>query len=178
MRMRHRFGGFAIRDLLGPCLLVGGLLTLGCVDEDGTGEERTPAPTAEAPQDAALDSIDVGAGRDPSTSNPVSPIEFRATGNEPGWHLEIRDDLESRALKRIRFVYDYGEGEAILHAPYPDGDLEGPRALYRGQNGDMTIVVEVERTQCSDTMADETFEATVTVEFMGRTFRGCGGKPK
>ena len=50
----------------------------------------------------------------------LSGVDFRGTGNEPGWYIEIRNDLETRDGKRIRFVFDYGQQEAVLHAPDPD----------------------------------------------------------
>jgi uncharacterized membrane protein len=102
----------------------------------------------------------------------LTGVDFRATGNEPGWHLEIRSDLEVRAGKRIRFVYDYGERDAILHAPDPEpGDS---RTVYYGESGDLRIVVEIEARPCQDSMSGEGFESTVTVRFQGETYLGCG----
>ncbi len=40
-------------------------------------------------------------------------IDFRAIGQEPGWHLEIRE------TERIRFVYEYGDREIVAPAPQP-----------------------------------------------------------
>jgi putative lipoprotein len=104
----------------------------------------------------------------------LSGVDFRATGNEPGWHLEIRNDLEARAGKRIRFVFDYGERDAVLHAPDPMVEDEPHRTVYRGENGDLDIVVQIEGDACTDSMSGERFEATVTVEFQGKVYRGCG----
>jgi putative lipoprotein len=104
----------------------------------------------------------------------VSGVDFRATGNEPGWHLEIRDDLETAAGKRIRFVYDYGEGDVVLHSPDPEFDEAARRTVYHGESGDLEIRLQIEENPCSDTMSGEQFEATVTVEFRGRIYRGCG----
>lgn len=158
-RVSHRLG------LAQACLGVGCFLVLGCGggDEIGRGEKTDPAPASETTSEAiVLDSIG-------------TPIDFRATGNEPGWHLEIRDDLESANLKRIRFVYDYGEGEAVLYAPDPEVDPAEPKVTFMGRNGDLEIVVEVVNARCADTMSDVTFSSTVTVEFQGRVFHGCGG---
>jgi uncharacterized membrane protein len=143
--------------MAGPLLSVA--ILAGCA-----GEGDTPS-TSEA------DAI-------PAPPEPIvvtdSRIDFRGTGNEPGWHVEIRDDLESRDLKRIRFVYDYGEGEAVLHGPEPAPDPEAGSIVYAGENGDATIRIEIEAARCADTMSDETFGATVTVEFQGRVYHGCG----
>lgn len=102
----------------------------------------------------------------------LTGVDFRATGNEPGWHLEIRNDLEVRAGKRIRFVYDYGERDAVLHAPDPEPG--GSRTVYYGESGDLRIVVEIEARPCQDSMSGEGFESTVTVRFQGRAYLGCG----
>jgi uncharacterized membrane protein len=102
----------------------------------------------------------------------LTGVDFRGTGNEPGWHVEIRDDLEARAGKRIRFVFDYGERDAVLHAPDPEP--EDNRTTYRGQNDDLSIVVVIEGTPCRDSMSGEPFESTVTIRFQGRTYSGCG----
>jgi putative lipoprotein len=104
----------------------------------------------------------------------LSGVDFRAVGNEPGWHLEIRDDLEARAGKRIRFVYDYGQQDAVLQAPEPTVDQEARRTVYTGVNGDLSIVVEILGEACQDSMSGEQFETTVTVQFQGTTYQGCG----
>jgi CubicO group peptidase (beta-lactamase class C family)/uncharacterized membrane protein len=104
----------------------------------------------------------------------LTGVDFRATGNEPGWYIEIRDDSEAREGKRIRFVFDYGQRDAILHASNPEPEPGLRRTVYRGKNGDLRIVVEIEGNACSDSMSGEQFESTVTVEFQGRTYRGCG----
>ncbi len=104
----------------------------------------------------------------------LSGVDFRGTGNEPGWFIEIRSDLEAREGKRIRFVSDYGQQEAILHAPDPESEPGLRRTIYRGENGDLQIVVEIKGNACSDSMSGEQFESTVTVEFLGQTYSGCG----
>jgi len=104
----------------------------------------------------------------------LSGVDFRGTGNEPGWFIEIRDDLEARDGKRILFVFDYGQQEAILHTSDSEPEPGLRRTVYRGENGDLQIVVEIEGNPCLDTMSGEQFESTVTVEFQGRTYRGCG----
>jgi len=104
----------------------------------------------------------------------LTGVDFRATGNEPGWYIEIRNDLEARAGKRIRFVSDYGQREVTLHASDPDPEPGLRRTVYRGENGDLHIIVEIMGSTCWDSMSGEEFESTVTVQFQGRTYRGCG----
>jgi len=81
---------------------------------------------------------------------------------------------QARAGKRIRFVYDYGQQNAILHAFEPEIDPGLRRTVYHVENGDLQIVVRIEGKACSDTMSGEEFEPTVAVEFRGITYRDCG----
>ena len=104
----------------------------------------------------------------------LTGVEFRATGNEPGLHLEIRDDLETRTGKRILFVYDYGQGEAVLHTSGPVVEEDIKHTTYRGENDEQWIVIEIQGDRCSDSMSGEVFESAVKVEFQGKTYRGCG----
>ena len=102
----------------------------------------------------------------------LTGVDFRAVGQDPGWILEIRPDLEARSGRRIRFVREDGQHDMIVHAPDPDPGANP--ALYHGRNGDLTLVVTIEPGPCIDTMSGETFESTVTVTQDGRPYRGCG----
>lgn len=93
-------------------------------------------------------------------------VDFRAVGQEPGWHLEIREG------ERIRFVYAYGEREAVVPAPEPiqaDG-----RTVYRAQTEAHDLTATITDEPCTDAMSGERFPATVTVTLDGQTYRGCG----
>lgn len=98
----------------------------------------------------------------------LSGVDFRAIGNEPGWHLEIRRSL------RLTFVYAYGEQRVVTPCPEPSIDVDAQRTVYQAgaQGHDLKVVLE--GTCCTDTMSDEQFETTVTVDFDGVIFRGCG----
>jgi len=98
----------------------------------------------------------------------LNGVDFRAVGNEPGWHLEI-----SRG-RSIVFVTDYGQARYDFRAPEPDVDQDGARAVYRTGDGDHELVVQLEGRRCLDTMADDEYETTVTVTLDGRELRGCG----
>lgn len=95
-----------------------------------------------------------------------SGVDFRAIGQEPGWHLEIRDG------DRITFVYDYGQQEAVAPAPAPT--RTGNRTVYRAETQAHDLTVTITDEPCTDAMSGEAFEASVTVELDGETFRGCG----
>jgi uncharacterized membrane protein len=90
--------------------------------------------------------------------------DFRAVGNEPGWHLEIR------AGSRMVLVADYGTTRVERPLPQPVVDQAG--RTTRWDAGEMTV--EVIGRPCSDTMSGESFESTVVVTWDGQTLRGCG----
>ncbi len=93
---------------------------------------------------------------------------FAARGNEPFWRL----DLDAR---RIRFVPNLDA--APIEAPTP-----APRAAGAGRRWDADApggrlsVVATERV-CQDSMSGMPHPATVSVDWGGRRFEGCGGDP-
>lgn len=93
-------------------------------------------------------------------------IEFRATGNEPGWHLEIEQG------RRIAFITDYGK--TTVYAPLPQPTVAEGRATYQARTQTHELTVSIERRECRDTMSGEAFEAFVTVRLDAREYRGCG----
>lgn len=94
----------------------------------------------------------------------LSGVDYRAVGNEPGWHMEIRDG------DRISVTYDYGESTLEVAAPEPTVDAANRRSEYRV--GDLHVLIVGE--PCSDTMSGEAFESRVTVRIDGRELHGCG----
>ncbi|GMR17080.1 MAG: hypothetical protein BMS9Abin32_136 [Gammaproteobacteria bacterium] len=98
----------------------------------------------------------------------LSGVDFRAIGNEPGWHLEIREG------DSIRFVYDYGQKEVLTSAPQREVDNDRRRATYTVETEADKLQVTIVGERCSDTMSDETFESRVTVTLNDRIYRGCG----
>ncbi|RLQ20268.1 hypothetical protein DWB85_18555 [Seongchinamella sediminis] len=93
-------------------------------------------------------------------------VEFRAVGNEPGWHLEVRGQ------ENLLFVGDYGASR-LLFSEF-DTTEEGGLRHYRAQvNGD-SIEVTVNDSPCYDSMSGEQFPCTVELQLNGRSFHGCG----
>jgi len=95
-------------------------------------------------------------------------VDFRATGNEPGWHLEIA------AGRNIVFTTDYGNAVYTFSLPMPVTDHKVGATSYKvlEQGHNLTVLLEV--SQCQDTMSDELFGTKVTVTLDGKTYRGCG----
>jgi putative lipoprotein len=92
-------------------------------------------------------------------------VDFRATGNEPGWYVELVDG------GRSVLVTHYGEARHEFDTPPPVTDQAGV-TTYRVSSP--TLVVVIRPQLCRDTMSDDSFEAAVTVTVDGRTYRGCG----
>jgi putative lipoprotein len=93
-------------------------------------------------------------------------IDFRATGNEPAWFLELVDG------GRSVLATHYGEARHEFKTPPPSIDRAAGVTTYRVSSPALVVVI---RTQaCRDTMSGDRYETAVTVTVDGRTFRGCG----
>jgi len=94
--------------------------------------------------------------------------DFRASGNEPGWNLEIFDG------ESVAFVNNYGQDRHLFSAPPPEVDRAVRATTYRLQNRDHRLLVVVQGKPCRDSMSGEAFAATVTLIFDGKPLSGCG----
>jgi len=94
--------------------------------------------------------------------------DFRAVGNEPGWHMEI---MRGEA---IVLVTDYGSSRYEFPLPEPETEETARRTVYRATNADHELVIVIDGRPCNDTMSDESFSTTVTVVLDGREYSGCG----
>ncbi|NIS78931.1 MAG: phosphatase PAP2 family protein [Anaerolineales bacterium] len=95
-------------------------------------------------------------------------VDFRAVGNEPGWHLEVT------ANEKIVFVGDYGNTTYAFVKPEPLVDQHTSKTVYRVQEGKQELTVVIQARPCRDSMSGEPFEASVTVILDDKKYRGCG----
>jgi len=98
----------------------------------------------------------------------LNGVDFRATGNEPGWHLEL-----STGRKSV-FVGDYGALRYAFTAPEPSVDRAARTTRYALQDDGHTLSIVLEGRPCHDSMSGEPFETTVSIIFDSRQYRGCG----
>jgi len=98
----------------------------------------------------------------------LSGVDFRAVGNEPGWHLEIHEG------EKIVFVTDYGTARYTFAAPEPEMDPAARTRTYRIRDRNHALIVVIEGRPCTDSMRGEEFEAVVTVTLDARRLTGCG----
>ncbi len=93
-------------------------------------------------------------------------IDFRATGNEPGWSLELRGS------ESLLFVGDYG-ATTLLFREVARTD-EGAQRFYEARQGSDYISVSAVEETCTDSMKGESFPYTVRVNLNDRSYGGCG----
>lgn len=93
-------------------------------------------------------------------------VDFRATGNEPGWHLEIQRG------RQLLFVFDYGMQRVLV--PDPAEASTGSTRSFSGMSNARELQVQIVDQVCVDTMSGESFPAQVVVTFENTRYEGCG----
>ena len=93
-------------------------------------------------------------------------VDFRATGNEPGWSLEMLQD-------RILFLDQEG-ARVTMPRPAPQVDPASGETVYAAETDAHRIRVLIRESECVDTMSGERSESIVALEVDGRAYRGCG----
>ncbi len=93
-------------------------------------------------------------------------VDFRAVGNEPGWHLEIQNG------RQLLYVGDYGMQRMMTPDPGPT-ESDGT-TLYQAVTESGELIVEISDDACTDTMKGDSFPNTVTLVVNGKSLRGCG----
>jgi uncharacterized membrane protein len=94
-------------------------------------------------------------------------VQFRASGNEPGWVWELLAD-------RMTFVGAYGADRVTTsRVDAPSASTQGG-AIYLGVAESRRMTVRVLPGPCVDTMSGDLSMSTVEVELDGRRYRGCG----
>ena len=94
--------------------------------------------------------------------------DFRATGNEPGWVLEISQGT------RISFNGDYGATRLELQSNPPVEDQAARQTRYTASDGNHRMSVVIEMAPCQDTMSGDSFSSRLTLNVDGRELHGCG----
>ncbi len=91
------------------------------------------------------------------------PVRLRAMGNEPFWNV----DVDSLGLVYIRL------GSPDTLRLVADRVTTPAKATYTGTSGEASVVLDVRRAACADTMADTTYAFTATLHVGSETLRGC-----
>lgn len=95
-------------------------------------------------------------------------VTFRATGNEPGWLLEIT------AGDKLSFSYNYGENTLIVPVTEPLTDQASRQTRYQIATDAHRMEVTITDESCTDDMSGEQMAARVGIELDGKRYQGCG----
>ena len=98
----------------------------------------------------------------------LSGVDFRGTGNEPGWVLEISERT------RIDLSYDYGASRIQANASEPVDDRQAMRTTWEANVDGLPLKLEISAVACADSMSGEQFESTVVIYLGDRELKGCG----
>lgn len=94
-------------------------------------------------------------------------VDFRATGNEPFWNIQIDFDKEMR--------FSVLDGDSIrMPVPEMEQDTSSSARLLEAEAESGAVNVALYPTGCMDTMSGEVFTHRVVVETGKKTFYGCG----
>jgi heat shock protein HslJ/membrane-bound inhibitor of C-type lysozyme len=93
---------------------------------------------------------------------------FRATGNEPGWLLDITG-------AKMTLLADYGKKR--IEVPTPRPETSAGLRRYTSNYGGKDLTVSIFERRCTDTMSGMQHPNAVVVVFEGKTLHGCGGDP-
>lgn len=104
----------------------------------------------------------------PACTRTGAPDPFRATGNEPGWRLDIADG-------NMTLLTDLGQTRTVVPAPAPR--VSGNTRQYVASSNGRTVAVSVVEEVCVDTMSGMPHPYTVAVVFNEQKLNGCGGEP-
>ncbi|NNE10359.1 MAG: hypothetical protein HKN20_17495 [Gemmatimonadetes bacterium] len=94
--------------------------------------------------------------------------DFRATGNEPPWRLELFK------RSRARFITGYDEAVYEFSSPETHQASVANATALRYTNDDHELIVEIRNELCSDSMSGARAGAAVFATFNGQRFTGCG----
>ena len=150
--------------LAAPALLASTILLASCTTvNDGVGsiandvgQVLNDRPSGPAPV------------RDPYPGQPfpghpgATPAFYHATGQEPGWTL----DIDQRA---IRFSGAYGQSPLLQPTPPAIHAFAGD--IYRTPRINVNII----HGQCRDAMNGRAYPDQIQLNVDGRDYRGCGG---
>jgi uncharacterized membrane protein len=95
-------------------------------------------------------------------------VELRATGNEPGWTLELFSD-------RLVLVEGYGaQRTTVPRPPRRTGSTAAEDVYVAEGQGRRRLIVRTRPGVCVDTMSGDRHAVTVDLEVDGKAYRGCG----
>ena len=98
----------------------------------------------------------------------LNGVDFRATGNEPGWYLEISNRND------ILLVTDYGQATFRFADARRESEPHRSTTIYNARSGNDQLKIVITGAPCTDSMSGDAFPATVSVRLNDRRYSGCG----
>jgi membrane-bound inhibitor of C-type lysozyme len=97
----------------------------------------------------------------------VRGVVYRATGNEPGWVLEVGP------AARLNWTTNWGSDTHAWDTSQESAESAGTGRVYTAGTGDQAIRITIRQERCIDDGEVE-HDHSATVEFGGTALRGCG----
>lgn len=98
----------------------------------------------------------------------LNGADFRGTGNEPAWHLEITLGQD------IVFVTSDDGSTHRFTTPEPVVDQAARTSSYSAHQGKHWITIRLEGRRCVDSITGQQYEVAATVRLDGQQYAGCG----
>jgi membrane-bound inhibitor of C-type lysozyme/uncharacterized membrane protein len=98
----------------------------------------------------------------------LNGVGFRATGNEPGWYMEISNKQD------IFLVTDYGQHTYKFTSAITNSKPRDRSTTYLAHNSGNTVEIVIKGTPCNDSMSGEAFPTTVSALVNNKKYTGCG----
>lgn len=96
-------------------------------------------------------------------------VMFRGQGNEPGWYVELANDVPELTLS-----LDYGRREVTLPYRVTTLDNEAGRVILASGQAARPFTLRIEAKACFDSMSGRPWPARVTLSLNDEVYRGCG----
>lgn len=106
---------------------------------------------------------------DAEAQSPAQTVTaFRATGNEPGWRLDI-------GPTEMVLLTNFGQTRLVV--PTPAARVSGAKTKYVARTDQGELTATIVDQLCVDSMSGMPHPQSVTVVVGGQALAGCGGEP-
>ena len=97
----------------------------------------------------------------------LGDVLFVASGNEPFWRLQIRED--GVVMRSMNAPEEIG-------FPAPRRSGQSPRVVYQVEGHDSALRISLEQRRCVDSMSGARYAWAATVEIDGKRLTGCAAE--
>lgn len=101
------------------------------------------------------------------SKEPESKLLFKASGFEPGWLLNIHTD-------KLKLICDYGNDSILINNDF--SKLTNDKVYSYSNNSNFNL--NITNKPCNDEATGDKKDYTVSIQFKGKNFKGCGSFEK